>query len=112
MRLGAAMASGRRSDWGASSEVAQFAGAMARDVLWLIDALTAAERRGDELRAQDEQYREFITAHTLVEAGVTDFDLHAETVERLKRASEQPHVLSVIRAALERDSASDSEEHP
>ncbi len=61
------------------------------------DVSLAANQR---LEAENQQLREFVVAHTLVEKGVTDFDLQNDAVLRLRKASEQPAVLATIREAL------------
>ncbi len=65
-----------------------------------IDGLTA---ENEQLEAENQQLREFVVAHTLVEKGVTDFDLQNDAVLRLRKASEQPAVLATIREALAGD---------
>jgi hypothetical protein len=52
----------------------------------------------EKAQAENERLREFVIAHTLVEQGVTDFELHAEAVERFRRAAAD--VEDVIRDAL------------
>ena len=47
---------------------------------------------------REERLREYVVAHTLIEKGVVDFELHAQTVERFKRAADA--VEDVIREAL------------
>lgn len=58
--------------------------------------LAALQQTREALR----EAHEFVEAHTLLEQGVVNFDLQAEEVERFRRASEQPTVTEVIRAAL------------
>lgn len=50
------------------------------------------------LKAERDRLREFVVAHTLLDKGIVDFDLHREAVERFERASEA--VADVIREAL------------
>lgn len=47
-----------------------------------------------------EALTEYVVAHTLVEKGATDFDLHHEAVDRLMRAMEQPLVREIITDTL------------
>lgn len=56
-----------------------------------------AETNGDNWHRIGEQFevlREFFIAHREVEQGVTDFDLHAEAVERLRAATELAYRVS------------------
>ena len=52
-----------------------------------------------QLEAERDRYKEFVIAHTLLEKGKIDFDLHHKTVERFERASEA--VEDVIREVLQ-----------
>jgi hypothetical protein len=60
------------------------------------------------LEAENERLEEYVVAHTLVERGVVDFDLHAETVERFRRAQEA--CADVVCAALAADTGAAAEE--
>lgn len=59
----------------------------------VIDAGKALVEERDQLRA-------FIVAHTRLEAGVTDFDLHHDVVEQFRATTELPAVRAVIAETL------------
>jgi hypothetical protein len=54
----------------------------------LLDAVERLNETIERLQGERDRLAEYVIAHALVEAGVVDFNLHAETVERLRRAQE------------------------
>ena len=63
--------------------------------LWNEHKLNRGDRAClENLVEQFEVLREFFIAHWEVEQGITDFDLHAEAVERLRAAMEPAYRVS------------------
>lgn len=68
-----------------------------REKLWA-DYAKVLARAFLALDRENERLREYVYAHTLIEKGVVDFDLHAQTVERFRRA--QDACAEIARKAL------------